>query len=88
MAKKQGFMTINQAAEYMGIGRRTVYRLMDMRAIAFCYVRLGKSTRRRVPVEECDRYMNRDRSMSNAELLQQGDLMLLEMERVRKSGRK
>lgn len=85
---KKQYLTINGAADYMSISRRSIYRLMDSRSLGYCLVRLGNSTRRRIPVAECDRYMNRDRSMSNAELLEQGDLMLLEMERVRKSGRR
>ncbi|GEM_PF-5966407 len=82
-AVARGFLTVDGAAEFMGISRRSVYRLMDMHAISYCLVRLAKSTRRRIAVAECERYMTRDTRISNEKFLEQADLLLLEMDRRR-----
>lgn len=74
------------AAAYLGMSRRSIYRLMDMRVLPYSLVRLCKSTRRRIAVADLDAYRTRDRTHSNEELLRKADQLMLEME-MRRSRR-
>ena len=82
-----GWLSPTESAEYMGVCRRTVYNLMEMRALPYSLVRLGKATVRRLRVDDLDAYMTRDRTMSNEEMLRKADLLLLKMEERRRSRR-
>lgn len=76
----RAYMGPTDAAAYMGISRRSVYRLMDSHILPYCLVRLCKATVRRIPVQALDDYMTRDMSMSNEETLRKADQLMLEME--------
>lgn len=74
------WLSPTDAARYMGMSRRSVYRLMDMRVIPYSLVRLCNSTRRRISVADLDAYVSRDRTESNEELMRRADQLMLEME--------
>jgi len=83
-------MTINEAAGYMGISRRSLYRLMELNSISWYNVRCSgtKRAKRRFSTEQCDAFLMRERTMSNEEFCMQADLKLFELEVRRRSNGK
>lgn len=83
-------MTINEAAGYMGISRRSLYRLMELNSISWYNVRISGSKRakKKFSAEQCDAYLMRERTMSNEEFCAVADEKLLELEVRRRSGRR
>ncbi len=83
-------MTINEAAGYMNISRRSVYRLIQMNALSWYNIRISgsKRVRRMFSTEQLDAYLFRDRTMSNEEFCAVADEKLFEVEVKRRSGRR
>ena len=77
---EQEYMSVNSAASYMGMSRRSVYRFMEENALPYSIVR----GRRRLRRTDIDAYMTRARTLTNEELMKMADLKLLELETRRR----
>lgn len=69
------YLSVNECAVYLGLSRRSVYRLMEQNVIPYSYA----GRRRRVKKADLEAYMKRTKVASNEEVLKMADLKLLQM---------
>jgi len=82
------YKSVRAAAEYLGVSKWTVYRLIENRTLPHIKISTnakGNGPTSRVVIDEkdLDRYARRNRVMSNEEFIAVADRKLLEMERAR-----
>ncbi len=75
------WLSVADAAKYMALSKRTLYRLMESGAVPYYSPVKGK---RVLQASELDVYMSGTREMSNEELLRLSEQKLLELELKRR----